>query len=168
MIKGKNYSYMENVYITKNYPYIPVYIECSWSEYDRANKLCLDGTIGICDMSDKKDYVKGYCLVKDLDKVSKILNFTSNIVGKEGNEYLDWLHDTLCDEFGDIIADGNRSRFGFINDMREKNRHKVIHFIIDNINKYYGYFINCDTEYEWLYWLYNNARDGIVDESYNV
>ena len=156
-MKGKNYSFLENCYIEKNYPYIPIAIECKYKYYDAASKLELDSTIGIYDISENKDYIKAYCLNKDLNRVSTILKLEYDVTGKESNEYLDWLHDGLYDDFSDMEVDN-----------KDYASHCVIHYILDNIDRYCGYFIKADCDYEWLYSLYDDAKDGIVDGKYLI
>lgn len=172
--KGKNYTYFEECYIENNYPYIPINIEFSYSEYDKANKLDCSNLIGIYEISEEKDCIRGYCLNKDLNKVSRILKLNHDLTGEDSGEYLSWLHDCLMDEFGDMeVEKGNYFEWfwniDFMNKIREDKVHRVIHFIMDNIDKYCGYFINTDCgDYEWLYALYDDAKDGYVDSKYKV
>ncbi|MGL5330895.1 MAG: hypothetical protein ACRDD7_16650 [Peptostreptococcaceae bacterium] len=173
--KGEGYIYTENYYIEKNYPYIPINLECGFNEYRKADRLDTEGLIGMYDTSDEKDYIRFYCLPKNLDRVGKVLNIRWHGITRDedGNEHHDWLHDTLCDEFHDLEVEKSKHfewlwNTDAMRKIRENNIHKVIHFILDNIDKYYGYFINCDQDYEWLYALYDDAKEGYVDDRYKM
>ena len=152
------YSYFENSYKEKNYPHIPVMINADYKYINRAYRLQEKGLVGIEDASEKRNTLTLWCLSKDLESVNDIIPFKDDILGKDGSEYLDWLHDGLCDTFGDSEVE-KTSRFDFINDKRDKRKHSIIHYILDNIDEYYTYFIDCDSEYEWIYNMYSNVKD---------
>lgn len=157
-MKGKNYSYFENCYFEKNKPYIPVPIT-----FKADTNI---GNLPISTYNYRKDgTVEAYCLLKDLEMVSNKIQLEYKVKGYDWKEYLDWLHDGLCDEFGDLEVE-KRSRFNIVNDMRERTTHKVIHYILDNIDKYCGYFLKTDCDYEWLYALYDDAKLGEIGRHY--
>lgn len=153
-MKGKNYVYFERLYIENNKQYIPIPI--------RFSAMQQVGNLPISIYEYRKDGdIDAYCLLKDLSLVLDKIHVEYSVKGYEWQEYFDWLHDGLCDEFGDLEVE-KRSRFQFVNDLRERKTHKVIHYILDNIDKYYVYFMKTDCEYYWLYNLYNDAKNGVV------